>query len=141
MGTRSLTYVYEDDSKKAIMCMYRQFDGYPDGHGQELVDFLEPFTVVNGFNSNMKEGSHANGAGCLAAQLVKHFKNDIGGIYLMEPKEKLDAGQEYIYKIRAGADGGISLETYDSPWKGTPKLLFKGTPAEVRAWIPTYNGD
>ena len=31
MGTRSLTYVYENEAP--IICMYRQFDGYPSGHG------------------------------------------------------------------------------------------------------------
>ena len=34
MGTRSLTFVYEGD--KPFVNMYRQFDGYPSGHGQEL---------------------------------------------------------------------------------------------------------
>ena len=37
MGTRSLTYVYDDYSVNTpIMCMYRQYDGYPTGHGAEL---------------------------------------------------------------------------------------------------------
>ena len=35
MGTRSLTYVYDDYSVNTpIMCMYRQHDGYPTGHGE-----------------------------------------------------------------------------------------------------------
>jgi len=37
MGTRSLTYVY--DNKEPLVCMYRQFDGYPSGHGKELAEF------------------------------------------------------------------------------------------------------
>ena len=45
MGTRSLTYVY-DDNNDPIICMYRQFDGYPTGHGSELADFLTPFKII-----------------------------------------------------------------------------------------------
>ena len=38
MGTRSLTFVY--DEQEAIINMYRQYDGYPTGHGAELAEFL-----------------------------------------------------------------------------------------------------
>ena len=41
MGTRSLTFVYEGE--KPIVNMYRQFDGYPSGHGAELAEFLNSF--------------------------------------------------------------------------------------------------
>jgi hypothetical protein len=27
------------------MCLYRQFDGYPSGHGVELADFLNKIEV------------------------------------------------------------------------------------------------
>lgn len=47
MGTRSLTFVYDEDGEK-IVNMYRQMDGYPSGHGLELAEFLEPITMVNG---------------------------------------------------------------------------------------------
>ncbi len=39
MGTRSLTYVY-DETGKVIIKMYLQFDGYPSGHGLDLAKFL-----------------------------------------------------------------------------------------------------
>jgi hypothetical protein len=39
MGTRSLTFVYDGD--EPMINMYRQFDGYPSGHGSELADFFE----------------------------------------------------------------------------------------------------
>ena len=41
MGTRSLTFVY-NDNKKPIINLYRQYDGYPSGHGAELAEFLAP---------------------------------------------------------------------------------------------------
>ena len=81
MGTRSLTYVYEDDAP--VVCMYRQFDGYPSGHGAELAAFLASGKLVNGVPSDATKVF--NGMCCLAAQMVAHFKKDRGGICLMAP--------------------------------------------------------
>lgn len=72
MGTRSLTRINTATGDK-ILNLYRQMDGYPSGHGLELFEFLDGFEIVNGFTD--QEGPKAaNGAGCLAAQLVTHFK-------------------------------------------------------------------
>ena len=95
MGTRSLTFVYDEDGR-TIISMYRQYDGYPSGHGKDLAEFLEPITMVNGIG--MTEAVIANGPGCLAAQLVAHFKDGPGGIYL-EPTTAVDCGQDYEYHI------------------------------------------
>ena len=91
MGTRSLTFVYE--GKQPIINMYRQFDGYPSGHGQELAEFLNSFDeVVNGIpvGDNRKL---ANGMGCLAAQMIANFKNSVGGFYIYSVNST-DCGQE-----------------------------------------------
>jgi hypothetical protein len=77
--------------------MYRQMDGYPDGHGQELVDFLTGVKLVNGIPCGSKEVM-ANGMGCLAAQIVAHFKTDVGNFYLYPPKTR-DCGEEWIYTV------------------------------------------
>ena len=49
MGTRSLTFVYDGD--EPIVNMYRQFDGYPEGHGQELAEFLCSGKLVEGYSA------------------------------------------------------------------------------------------
>ena len=95
MGTRSLTFVY--DGKEPIINMYRQYDGYPTGHGAELAEFLAPFTLVNGLGIN-ETHKVANGMGCLAAQLVANFKDEAGGFYLY-PTSAVDCGQDYEYHI------------------------------------------
>lgn len=95
MGTRSLTYVFEDDTP--IVCMYRQFDGYPSGHGSELAEFLNKGRVVNGLGSDSK--NVFNGMGCLAAQLVAFFKDGPGGFYLHAPVLGRDDWQEYEYHV------------------------------------------
>jgi hypothetical protein len=95
MGTRSLTFVY--DGEEPIINMYRQYDGYPTGHGAELAEFLAPFHMVNGlgFDETRKV---ANGMGCLAAQLVANFKDGAGQFYLY-PTSAVDCGQDYEYHI------------------------------------------
>lgn len=95
MGTRSLTFVY--DNGKEILNMYRQYDGYPTGHGAELAEFLGAGRLVNGIPSDAK-GIVFNGMGCLAAQMVAHFKTDSGGIYL-ESVDSKDCGQDYEYHV------------------------------------------
>jgi len=116
MGTRSLTFVYDD--KTRVMCMYRQFDGYPSGHGRELAEFLSSFdAVVNGYAFN-ETRKVANGMGCLAAQLVANFKVGVGGFYLYTTTSK-DCGQEYEYHVYA--EKVVVKETYDNN-----KTIFTG---------------
>ena len=96
MGTRSLTFIY-DDSNTPVLNMYRQYDGYPSCHGLELAEFISKKTIINGI-SNQKMDTHANGMTCLAAQIVCNFKDDIGGIYLESPSST-DFGQDYSYHV------------------------------------------
>lgn len=133
MGTRSLTYVYnKSEPEIPVLCMYRQFDGYIAGHGHELAQFLAPITILNGFGRH-RAGEYANGAGCLAAQLVKNFKQDIGGIYLrphvMTPG---DAGEEYTYRVYVseGEPIRITVESVHS----APRMIFQGTPQDLLAF-------
>lgn len=96
MGTRSLTFVYDGD--EAMINMYRQFDGYPSGHGLELAEFLNSFeAITNGFSIN-ETRKIANGMGCLAAQLIANFKTEVGGFYIY-PVTATDCGQEYEYHV------------------------------------------
>lgn len=96
MGTRCLTFVYDD--KTPVVCMYRQHDGYPSGHGQELAEFLFDGKLVNGIAFGSKEKTF-NGMGCLAAQMVAAFKEEAGGIYLYSTNKDHDAWQEYEYHL------------------------------------------
>jgi hypothetical protein len=98
MGTRSLTYIY-DNNDAPIMCLYGQWDGYISGHGTELAKFLNSFdAIVNGLRVGDTRRV-ANGTGCLAAQLVANFKTEAGAFYLYPPVIGQDCGQEYEYHI------------------------------------------
>lgn len=124
MGTRSLTFVHEGDQPKPFFCMYRQMDGYPQGMGADLAKFLLPFKIVNGIG--MEDGGLiANGANCLAAQIVAHFKDGPGSIYIY-PSTTKDAGQEYEYHIFASAESQIKIKVYENYWKKPKKLIFEG---------------
>ena len=140
MGTRSLTFVYEKygQIQKPVVNMYRQFDGYPSGHGAELAEFLSSGTMVNGLGVDQK--AVFNGMGCLAAQMVSHFKKTPGGFYI-HPTDITDCGQDYEYHIFS-ASGLLSgevfrIEIYDCGCNffgvssgEVGKLIFKGNLVE-----------
>ena len=94
MGTRSLTFVYDGDVP--VINIYRQYDGYPSGHGHELAQFLDSKTLVNGFGE--QNSFDANGMGCLAAQLIVQLKHGVGGIYIY-PVSSTDCFQDYEYHV------------------------------------------
>lgn len=130
MGTRALTIV--TDGTNEIIVMYRQHDGYPDCHGKKLAAFLEGMRVVNGLG--VDDGKVANGAGCLAAQLVAAFKTKPGGIYL-HPAGTRDCWEQYVYTIAAhaprdGAPGRIDISVTDDDGKS----LFSGDVTSFAVW-------
>mgnify|MGYP001563712705 CR=1 FL=1 len=102
MSTRSLTIV-KDDTMNDIMVMYRQSDGYPSGHGQDLADYLRDHKITNGIGAGATWANSFNGIPCMAASIVAAFKDTIGGIYLYAPQPEGDYhhGQEYIYYVSA----------------------------------------
>ena len=119
MGTRSLTFVYSDGAP--VVCMYRQFDGYPTGHGHDLAEFLSRFeAITNGIRVGDTR-KIANGMGCLAAQMVGAFKTEAGNFYLY-PTNTKDAGQEYEYRVY------VDRVEVKETW--ADKRIFKGTWAE-----------
>lgn len=134
MGTRCLTFV-EDGLGRRVVCMYRQFDGYPSGHGMELAKFLSPFTIVNGIGGDARYGKVANGAGCLAAQMVQKFKDSVGGFYLY-PTDTTDAWQDYEYHVRACVDKGIEVKVKD--YSGN--VVFAGKTEEFIDFCGADNG-
>jgi hypothetical protein len=86
MGTRSITYIY-DENGKVICKMYVQFDGYPSGHGLDLARFL-------------KENLNLRNMGWLATKLTAHFyKMHNESMHLISPDNKMYACEEYVYHV------------------------------------------
>jgi hypothetical protein len=150
MGTRSLTRVfntYKDEKtnkqvKIQLVNMYRQFDGYPSGHGTELADFLKGGKVVNGIGGFDDRQTVFNGGGCLAAQMIAHFKKEAGGFYIESINSK-NCGQDYEYEVLVGFDTKeITLKCFENgyinkkgEYKSGKKLLFSGKPTEFDQFV------
>lgn len=98
MGTRATTKVLNENGD-IILSMYSQYDGYPEGLGKDLANFLKQITMVNGIRFEEKR-KVANGMGCLAAQLVAKFKESAGGYYLTTPDDE----ESYNYTIYSEGD-------------------------------------
>ena len=134
MGTRSNTIIYDDDVQ--ILNLYRQHDGYLSGHGIELLEFLEPMTIVNGFS--IGEPNQANGAGCLAAQVIAHFKVGVGGFYIVPLQEEDDYAHDYTYTIKVGRQlggGNISITVHayeDQIFEGSIQSFKEFVAEEVK---------
>lgn len=157
MGTRCLTTVR--DGNREILCMYRQYDGYPEGHGAELLQHFKGFKITNGISGDARKT--ANGVGCLAAQVVAVFKRsesapddrnasgggcEVGGFYLYAPETR-EVGEEFVYHLsvkpadpkdtRPSWDqkGRIWLEVQEGEvaFFGAP-----GTPPALMDWL--YSG-
>lgn len=111
MGTRSLTVFLDEWNGSEIVVMYKQFDGYPEGYGLDLANYLKDFNVVNGI-SLAETRKIANGMSCLAAQVIANFKDGPGEFYL-HPAGTRDCGEEYIYIVYANEDSNISIKCYD----------------------------
>lgn len=134
MGTRSTTKVMVDG--ELIVNMYRQYDGYLAGHGVELFNFLDGMKIVNGMSGN--DGpKFANGGGCLAAQLVAHFKKEPGGIYLFGPDQ--EEGYDYVIEVteadlwtKPPREGGIIVKVSTD---------FVGTVEEFGVLVNTPESD
>ena len=126
MGTRSLTTFIDDGTNEEIVVMYRQYDGYPEGHGRDLLNFLNGMKVVNGIPGGKKASQLANGISCLAAQTISHFKKGVGDFYL-HAADTRDYGEEFVYIIYA-KDNELKVkveDTYDD------KVLFDGNTEEM----------
>ena len=98
MGTRSLTVINDEWKNEEICVLYRQYDGYPEGHGIDLLNFLKDMNLVDGIKSFDKEKRTANGMDCLAAQIVSYFKTGVGDFYLHSAGSR-DMCEEFIYTI------------------------------------------
>jgi hypothetical protein len=136
MGTRSTTLFinrYRDSKtnelKEQKVCkIYRQMDGYPDGHGLDLAKFLNTGVLVNGISFQHGEKRQFNGMGCLAASVVAELKTGPGGIYMIPITA---GGQEYNYKVIAdetAEDKARSILIRVS--NSNNRKIFEGTPEE-----------
>jgi hypothetical protein len=115
MGTRGTIHFL--DGRKTLCSIYRQYDCYPTGLGDELKDRYGRTKLLNGFGRDVAPTA-ANGMACLAAQAVGYLKaGTIGNVYMTRSADR----QEYNYFIS---------EYRGEPWlkltNEAGHVLFKG---------------
>lgn len=140
MGTRSSIRVISKSTDKETgkvytakhMLLYNQMDGYPEGHPLDTAKWLSTAKVVNGFSLGETELVF-NGAGCLAAQLVAHYKKGTGGAYLEPLSTRGKSWENYLYDIIVDEDSmQIEIVAFENNTK-RPKEIFRGSPAQYVA--------
>ena len=102
MGTRSKTSFIEKrgEDLTTLVSVYQQYDGYIEGVGHHLAKYILDKQICNGIRLGRDTSKLANGFGCLIAQIIRDFKEDVGGLYIIEE----DAIQEYNYDIIFNSD-------------------------------------
>jgi len=119
MGTRSLIHILDDDGK-VLTTIYRQYDGYPAGMGNDIKENLGGKTVVNGYND---PETQVNGMGCAAAMLIAGLKDGCGNVYIFEAGAS-DVGEEFVYTL--STDSGKILLELQSLREGVTATLYSG---------------
>lgn len=142
MGTRCITAV--QDGNREILCMYRQFDGYTEGHGKELLKLFKGYKITDGISGDAAKT--ANGMGCFAAQLVAAFKREdkntyhksgngmrVGAFYLFAPESR-ELGEEFLC-VLSQRNEKLWLDLYEG------EVAFFGMPGTKPAEMPLlYSG-
>lgn len=100
MGTRSKTSFIKriGDKRECLVSVYQQYDGYIEGVGYEIANYILSKKIINGICGDTKD--KANGFGCLIAQFIRDFKTDVGGLYIITE----DDTQEYNYNVIFDSD-------------------------------------
>jgi|TARA_R100000908_G_C3729534_1_gene129402 hypothetical protein len=155
MGTRSHTH-FQDREGTILATMYRQYDGYPRGHGMDIYRYfmdeeLDRTFFPNGYPIGNFHG--ANGMGDSALQFMAHLKtynhpivlkerND-GGTYLTEDRmveadyEAPRIGNYYLTEPGLTMDDASYLD-YEYTFYINPDLkLKKGGPIRVDEALDT----
>ena len=130
MGTRSLTVFNNEMDNEEIVVLYRQYDGYPEGHGTDLLNLLNNMEIVNGI-SNKEKRRIANGMGCLSAQVVAYFKEAPGDFYLHSAGTR-DIGEEFIYTLYYTEE--LKIKVQDT-YNGEDNIIFDGNIKAYKNWI------
>jgi hypothetical protein len=133
MGTRSITRIfdhgeYSKDKDTPLLTLYRQFDGYPDGMGKDLADFICTREVVNGLTDSRMV---FNGAGCFAAALIAHLKKGPGGIYVYPPNTESEAFEYQVIVQSPGLPMLVRVLARND-------VLFAGTAEHLQSWVENY---
>lgn len=102
MGTRCITHVYQMPhlGGEIVASFYRQFDGYYEGHGKDITDWLKDKKLTNGWssNKNYESGLWFNRSG----QMVIELMHQVGNLELEKTDESRT--EEFTYYVTYNED-------------------------------------
>lgn len=141
MGTRSkISFIkrYDKGINEHLVSVYQQYDGYIEGVGYELANYLKSKKIINGIPGGVDTSNLANGFECLVAQFIRDFKVDVGGLYITTEDNYQEYNynvifdeQLYIHNPSDNVDDYIIIEVDK----------FKGTPSELLEYKEEYEDD
>lgn len=102
MSTRSVTHIHkmqsiQDGLEAIVYTFFRHSDGYPSGHGSNLVEYLIGKKLVNGKGIDFTIGRDFNRAGTMAIPLMMHIQNISGAESI--PTGTKTSDTEFVYDI------------------------------------------
>lgn len=132
MGTVGCVVFCRKSNNKPLVAIRSHFDGYIDGLGHALAEWLLEKTIVNGIGADQNTFEYANGVGCLAAQFVRRVKDEVGGWYITD-LDSLDSW-DYVYEV-------VVNDSVNNPTpidnictvivKSYGEKIFEGKPSEL----------
>ena len=132
MGTRATIHIarreegvsFSEIPEKKLISIYNHWDGYPEGLGVILAEYLEDKKIVNGLGD--REAPVFNGLGCLAASLIAELKDGPGDIYIEDPN-RLHGWLDYEYVIWGDSGKDIWISIFDES-----ECIFVGKPNKLQ---------
>jgi hypothetical protein len=119
MGTRSTIKFYQGE--EFLCAVYKQYDGYLEGVGEDIKTFIKSKPFVNGIGNDRNV---FNGAGCFVAQFIKYFKKGAGGLYITFENDD----QEYNYLViieDSLCPSTIEIKCINEPYDDEEKELIE----------------
>ena len=144
MGTRSITVFMSEWSgdDTIIAAIFRHWDGYPEGHGKDLANYLKDGVLVNGKGGELPDLVF-NGMGRMAGYVAYCMWRDEHEPHfeIVTDNQIPASGQDYTYICRAKEhrpDEGpafwqpkMEKENYTIEVTSYGETKFKGTPTEM----------
>lgn len=123
MGTSATIRFKHKEDNSILVNVYHHYDGYIEGVGHDLAEFLLSKKIVNGITCFDDMNTIANGFSCLIAQYISYVKKGPGEVYIYPQYFKGDYNYDVVYN---GCKNEIYIKVthYD-------KVLFEGSPKEL----------
>ena len=116
---------FSEKPDKYMVSIYNHYDGYPEGLGVTLANYLNGRIIVNGLGKD--QCRVFNGLGCMAASRIAELKEEAGNVYIEDPERKHD-WIDYEYYVWGDTHKDIWISIFcdgDCIFVGKPEKLIE----------------